>query len=149
MKKVIAFTDGSCSYKDKIGGVGALIILDGTEHRKKICGGERDTTSQRMEMMAAIMALQALNQPCDVVILTDSKYLKNGMTKWVSGWMRNGWKTQGKDPVKNQDLWKRLVEMSAKHDVTWKWIPGHSGISGNEQADALANKGRRMAKDES
>ena len=149
MKKYVIFCDGACwPNPNGFGGWGALIILDGTEHRQKIKGAEKNTTNNRMELLAAIMSLKALpDEPCEVVLMSDSKYVKNGITAWIHGWKKNGWMTKefgGRPaaPVKNADLWQELDVIRAKHSVTFKWVPGHSGISGNEQADRLANEAR-------
>ena len=124
------------------------MIFDGTEHRRELFGGERSSTNNRMEMMGAIMALESLREPCEVILMTDSKYLKNGITKWIKCWKARGWTTKEREPVKNRELWERLDALNQKHRVTWKWVPGHSGISGNEQADRLANRGKDLVRNE-
>lgn len=143
-KRVVIFTDGGCwPNPGGCGGWGAYLILDGTEHRKELFGGEPSSTNNRMEMTAAIMALQALKEPCDVKILTDSKYLRDGITKWMENWKRRGWITAEGSPVKNQELWREIDRLCSVHNVTWKWVPGHKGVRGNEKADFLAMKGRK------
>lgn len=139
MKTVEAFTDGACSGNPGPGGWGALLRYDGNE--RELCGGEEETTNNRMELLAAIEALSALKQPCHVRLTTDSTYVKDGITKWLENWKRNGWKTAAKKPVKNQDLWIRLDEQSSRHRIEWCWVKGHSGHPGNERADTLANRG--------
>ena len=133
------FTDGACSGNPGPGGWGVLMRYGKTE--KELCGGEDHTTNNRMELMAAIQALEALTRPVEVALHTDSTYVKDGITQWIHGWKRNGWKTAAKKPVKNVDLWQRLDDVLVRHDVTWHWVKGHSGQDGNERADALARKG--------
>ena len=133
------FTDGACSGNPGPGGWGAMLRYRGTE--REINGGEANTTNNRMEMMAAIQALEALRRPSRVTLYTDSKYLSDGITKWIHGWKRRGWKTAGKKPVKNQDLWQRLDAAIAGHDIEWRWVKGHAGHRENERADALARDG--------
>lgn len=132
------YTDGACRGNPGPGGWGA--ILKYREHEKTLHGAERRTTNNRMELMAAIRALEALNRPSDVRLHTDSQYVKNGITKWLAGWKRRNWTTAGREPVKNVDLWKRLEEASAKHRVQWVWVRGHSGHEENERADAIARR---------
>ena len=139
MKTVEAFTDGACSGNPGPGGWGALLRYNGNE--RELCGGEEETTNNRMELLAAIEALSALKQPCHVRLTTDSTYVKDGITKWLENWKRNGWKTAAKKPVKNQDLWIRLDEQSSRHRIEWCWVKGHSGHPENEKADTLANRG--------
>lgn len=139
MKTVEAFTDGACSGNPGPGGWGALLRYNGNE--RELCGGEEETTNNRMELLAAIEALSALKQPCHVRLTTDSTYVKDGITKWLENWKRNGWKTATKKPVKNQDLWIRLDEQSSRHRIEWCWVKGHSGHPENERADTLANRG--------
>ena len=139
MKTVEAFTDGACSGNPGPGGWGALLRYNGNE--RELCGGEEETTNNRMELLAAIEALSALKQPCHVRLTTDSTYVKDGITKWLENWKRNGWKTAAKKPVKNQDLWIRLDEQSSRHRIEWCWGKGHSGHPENERADTLANQG--------
>lgn len=136
MSQVDIYTDGACSGNPGPGGWGAILISK--DARKELSGGERLTTNNRMEMMAAIAALEALTRPCSVRLHTDSMYLKDGITKWLQNWKARGWKTADKKPVKNVDLWQRLDEARAKHQVTWHWVRGHNGHDLNEQADALA-----------
>ncbi|HMA15959.1 MAG: ribonuclease HI [Bacteroidota bacterium] len=130
------FTDGACSGNPGPGGWGAVLRYRDTE--KDLSGGEAATTNNRMEMMAAIMALEALKRPSKVELYTDSNYLRDGIMKWIHGWKRNGWKTADKKPVKNVDLWQRLERAIERHDVTWHWVRGHAGHPENERADALA-----------
>jgi ribonuclease HI len=137
--QVEIFTDGACSGNPGPGGWGAVLRYKGKE--KEISGGERATTNNRMEMMAAIMALESLKRPSKVALYTDSSYLRDGIMKWIHGWKRNGWKTAGKQPVKNVDLWQRLELALETHDVVWHWVRGHSGHPENERADALARAG--------
>ncbi|MBI1211970.1 MAG: ribonuclease HI [Alphaproteobacteria bacterium] len=134
--RVDVFTDGACSGNPGPGGWGAILISK--EARKELSGGERLTTNNRMEMMAAIAALEALKRPCEVHLHTDSMYLKDGITKWLAGWIAKGWKTADKKPVKNQDLWQRLDVARDRHAVSWHWVRGHAGHELNEEADALA-----------
>lgn len=136
---VTIHTDGACSGNPGPGGWGAVLSFDG--HVRELKGGERETTNNRMEMMAAIQALEALKRPCRVALYTDSVYLRDGITKWIAGWKRNGWRTAAKKPVKNQDLWERLDAALAPHQVEWHWVKGHAGDPGNERADALAREG--------
>lgn len=145
MSKLIEiWTDGACSGNPGPGGWGALLKADGKE--KELHGGDPATTNNRMELMAAIEALNALKKGSKVTLHTDSTYVKDGLTKWMAGWKRNGWKTAAKKPVKNKDLWLTLDEACARHDVSWKWVKGHAGDEGNERADALARKGAEEAK---
>lgn len=136
--EVIVHTDGACSGNPGPGGWG--VILEWNDHRRELKGGEPHTTNNRMELMAAIMALETLKRPCTVHVHTDSQYLRDGITKWIFSWKRNGWKTADKKPVKNQDLWQRLEAATHKHKIHWKWIKGHSGHEENERADELANR---------
>lgn len=133
------YTDGACKGNPGIGGWGAW--LRAGEHEKEMCGGEHDTTNNRMELTATIKALETLNVPCTVDIYTDSVYVRDGVTKWMSNWKRNNWRTASKQPVKNKDLWQALDEAIGLHDVNWHWVKGHSGNQGNERADQLANQG--------
>jgi ribonuclease HI len=137
--EVVIYTDGACSGNPGPGGWGAILRSGDTE--KELFGGDPATTNNRMELMAAIQALEALKRPAAVTLYTDSKYVHDGITKWINGWQRNGWKTSAKQPVKNGDLWQRLVEARDGHDVTWKWVKGHAGDPGNERADELARRG--------
>ena len=132
------FTDGACRGNPGPGGWGALLRYG--EHEKELYGAERETTNNRMELMAAIQALESLKRPCEVTLTTDSVYLQKGITEWIADWKRRGWKTAGKKPVKNQDLWERLDSaVRAHHNIKWQWIKGHSGHPENERADELAN----------
>ncbi|MBJ90304.1 MAG: ribonuclease HI [Woeseia sp.] len=133
------YTDGACRGNPGPGGWGALMISG--KHRKTIHGGETNTTNNRMELTAAIKALNALNGPRKVLLHTDSTYVMNGINDWLPRWKVRGWKTAAKKPVKNQDLWQALDEAIALHEIEWKWVRGHSGVPGNEEADALANQG--------
>ena len=143
MGVITIHTDGACSGNPGPGGWGALLEWKG--HEKELYGGEAETTNNRMELMAAICALESLKRPSTVRMVTDSVYVRDGVTKWIHGWKKNGWKTAAKKPVKNEDLWRRLEEAARRHDVRWDWIKGHSGDPGNERADALAVKGRDEA----
>ena len=133
---VIVHTDGACSGNPGPGGWGAILSFGNTE--KELSGGEPHTTNNRMEMMAAIAALEALKKPCTVELHTDSKYVQQGISQWIHGWKRNGWKTADKKPVKNVDLWQRLEAAIARHNVRWHWVKGHAGHDMNERADVLA-----------
>ena len=139
MKKVVIYTDGACSGNPGVGGWGALLLYG--EHRKEIFGGEKETTNNRMELTAAIRALQSLKKPCFVEVHTDSNYLKDGITEWIQKWKKNGWRRADRKPVKNTDLWQELDDAIAMHKIEWNWVKGHSGNYGNECADSLANKG--------
>ncbi|MHB8345966.1 MAG: ribonuclease HI [Acidiferrobacterales bacterium] len=136
--KVVIHTDGACRGNPGPGGWGA--VLGYGDHEKELWGAERDTTNNRMELMAAIQALEALKRSCEVTLTTDSEYVRKGITEWLAGWKRRGWKTSDKKPVKNQDLWERLEAASHMHRIHWKWIKGHSGHPENERADQLANR---------
>jgi len=137
--KVVIYTDGACRGNPGPGGWGAILISGA--HEREICGGELATTNNRMELMAAIQALELLKRPCDVELHTDSQYLRTGITEWINGWKARGWKTADKKPVKNDDLWKRLDEARARHKIAWRWVKGHNGHELNEKADELARKG--------
>lgn len=134
--KIEIFTDGACSGNPGPGGWGAILCAGG--HEKEISGGESATTNNRMEMMAAIRALESLKKPSAVVLHTDSRYVLDGITKWIKGWKAKGWKTADKKPVKNEDLWRALEEAASRHDVDWRWVRGHNDHVENERADALA-----------
>ena len=137
--QVVIYTDGACSGNPGPGGWGA-VMLSG-ENRKEICGGEPDTTNNRMELMGAIQALEALKKPCKVELHTDSQYVMKGISEWIHSWKRRGWRTADNKPVKNDDLWRRLDEARSRHDVTWRWVKGHAGHELNERADELAGQG--------
>jgi ribonuclease HI len=138
-RRIEIYTDGACRGNPGPGGWGALLIAG--RHRKTMHGGEPDTTNNRMELTAAIEALNALKRPSTVALHTDSKYVMHGITEWMHNWKKRGWKTANKKPVKNQDLWMALDEAIGRHDITWKWVKGHDGDPGNEEADRLANLG--------
>lgn len=139
MKKVELFTDGACRGNPGPGGWGVLLRFDGRE--KALFGGEKETTNNRMELTAAIEGLKALKESCDVVLTTDSEYVRKGITEWLQNWKARGWKTAAKKPVKNVDLWHSLDEQSGRHRIDWRWVKGHSGHRENEIADQLANQG--------
>jgi ribonuclease HI len=144
MTDLFAFTDGACSGNPGPGGWGVLLVArdgDAVVKERTLQGGEALTTNNRMELLAAIAALEALSRPSRLTVVTDSAYVKNGVTEWIHGWKRNNWRTAGKDPVKNADLWQRLDAAQARHKVTWTWIKGHAGHAENERADALARAG--------
>jgi ribonuclease HI len=145
MSKLIEiWTDGACSGNPGPGGWGVVLLWG--DHRKELYGGESETTNNRMELMAAIEALNALKKPSKVRLHTDSVYVKDGLTKWIHGWKRNGWKTASKKPVKNKDLWQELDEACKRHDIEWRWVKGHDGDEGNERADELARLGTAEAR---
>ena len=133
------FTDGACRGNPGPGGWG--VILRSGSHEKELFGGEQSTTNNRMELRAAIEGLAALKRPSQVTVTTDSQYVRQGITQWIEGWKRNQWRTSAKKPVKNQDLWQLLDQLTSRHEVTWEWVKGHSGHPDNELADALANRG--------
>jgi ribonuclease HI len=137
--KVRVFTDGACRGNPGPGGWGVILYYG--DHEKELYGGEAETTNNRMELMAAIQALEALTRDCEVDLTTDSQYVRKGITEWMSNWKRNGWKTAKKKPVKNADLWQRLEQATQEHKVNWHWVKGHSGHPDNERADELANRG--------
>ena len=144
MADLFAYTDGACSGNPGPGGWGALLIArDGDEvvKERELNGGAAETTNNQMELLAAITALETLSSPSRITIVTDSVYVKDGITKWIYGWKSRGWKTAAKKPVKNEELWKRLDEATQKHDVTWEWVKGHAGHPENERADELARQG--------
>ena len=141
--KVELFTDGACKGNPGPGGWGALLKYGANE--KELWGGEDNTTNNRMELMAAIEGLKALTRPCQVILTTDSKYVKQGINQWLAGWKKNGWKTASKQPVKNKDLWQALDGECSRHEVEWHWVKGHAGHAGNERADQLANRGAAEA----
>jgi ribonuclease HI len=136
---VEVWTDGACSGNPGPGGWGAILSYKGKE--KDLSGGEAMTTNNRMELMGAISALETLTRPCTVVLHTDSQYLRQGITAWIHGWKKNGWKTADRKPVKNEELWKRLDAALGRHKIEWKWVKGHAGDEMNERADALARAG--------
>ncbi len=137
--RVRIYTDGACSGNPGPGGWGAVLLYNG--ERKEICGGEIDTTNNRMELEATIQALQALKRRSTVALFTDSRYVTDGITQWIDGWKARGWRTAGKKPVKNMDLWQLLDAQTSNHDVTWHWVKGHDGNRENERADMLARRG--------
>jgi ribonuclease HI len=137
--KVVIYTDGACSGNPGPGGWGAILMFG--DKRKELSGGERSTTNNRMELMAAIQALEALNRPCEVELHTDSQYVQKGIHEWIHSWKRRGWLTADKKPVKNDDLWKRLDAARLRHKVDWRWVKGHAGHEHNERADELARLG--------
>ncbi|GAA6157714.1 ribonuclease HI [Pyruvatibacter sp. HU-CL02332] len=139
MTRVDVYTDGACSGNPGPGGWGA--ILTSGDNEREISGGEADTTNNRMELMAAIMALETMKRPVEVHLHTDSTYVRDGITKWIHGWKKNGWRTAAKKPVKNADLWQRLEEAASRHTVEWHWVKGHAGHPQNERADELARGG--------
>ena len=136
------FTDGACKGNPGVGGWGALLRSKGVE--RELFGGERETTNNRMELMGAISALEALKRHCQVRLHTDSKYVMQGITEWIGNWKKRGWRTADKRPVKNEDLWRRLDAIVAEHEIEWIWVKGHAGHEGNERADVLANRGVEM-----
>ena len=137
-KVVEVFTDGACRGNPGPGGWGALLRYNGTE--RELYGYQAQSTNNQMELMAAIQALETLTRPCEVVLTTDSQYVRQGITEWMSGWKRKGWKTAAGKPVKNQELWQRLDAAAAQHKIDWRWVKGHSGHDENERVDQLANK---------
>ena len=139
-RHVEIWTDGGCKPNPGPGGWAA--ILRWGDHERELSGSDAKTTNNRMELTAAIMALEALKRPCDVVLHTDSEYVRNGISRWINGWVRNNWRNAAKDPVANMELWQRLLAAAAPHDVDWKWVRGHSGNVMNERADLLATKAR-------
>ena len=150
MPELFAYTDGACSGNPGPGGWGALLVAREGEtvlKERKLSGGAPETTNNRMELMAAIAALEALERPSLITLVTDSAYVKNGVTEWISGWKRNGWKTSTKKPVKNADLWERLDAARTRHTVHWEWVKGHAGHPENERADELARQGMAPFKD--
>lgn len=138
-ESVEIYADGACKGNPGPGGWGAILQAGGKQ--KELFGGEPATTNNRMELMAVIRALESLKRPCAVTLFTDSQYVQKGMTEWIHAWKRRGWKTAGKQPVKNEDLWRRLEAAANVHRIDWRWVRGHAGNPGNERADLLANKG--------
>ncbi|MFW5633405.1 MAG: ribonuclease HI [Erythrobacter sp.] len=146
MKQVEIFTDGACKGNPGPGGWGVLLRLG--EHEKELSGGEAETTNNRMELTAAIRGLSALTEPCRVELYSDSKYVLDGMTRWVEGWKKRGWINASKKPVRNADLWHELIEVAARHEVTWHWVRGHSGHPENDRVDRLASdEAERIARE--
>ncbi len=143
MKTYTLYTDGACSGNPGPGGWGALILQEDEE--SEICGGEPETTNNRMELTAAIEALKQTPEDAEIRLYTDSKYVMDGITQWMANWKKNGWRTAAKKPVKNEDLWRELDALVSVRRIHWQWVKGHAGHPGNEQADALANKGMRLA----
>ncbi|MEM1196190.1 MAG: ribonuclease HI [Pseudomonadota bacterium] len=143
MKKVMIFTDGACKGNPGPGGWGALLRMG--RHEKELSGSEAETTNNRMEMTAIIKGLSALTEPCQVELYSDSKYVLDGITKWVDGWQKRGWLTASKKPVRNADLWHKLIEVAGRHDVSWNWVKGHSGHPENERVDKLASGAAEQA----
>ncbi|MEL6960746.1 MAG: ribonuclease HI [Pseudomonadota bacterium] len=144
MAELFAYTDGACSGNPGPGGWGALLVaMDGDTvlKERELKGGEADTTNNRMELLAAINALESLSRASEITVVTDSNYVKGGITEWIHGWKRRDWKTASKKPVKNEDLWRRLDEATSRHRVTWEWVKGHAGHPENERADELARAG--------
>jgi len=139
LKRIEIFTDGACRGNPGPGGWGALLRYG--EHERELFGGEPDTTNNRMELMAAIRALETLREPCDVDLTTDSEYVRKGISEWLPAWKARNWKTSDRKPVKNADLWQQLEQAAARHTVRWHWVKGHSGHDENERADQLANRG--------
>lgn len=139
--KVTIYTDGGCRPNPGPGGYGVLLIFG--DEQKELSGGSTGTTNNQMELTAACVALESLKEPCSVTLYTDSEYVKKGITTWMKDWVRNGWKTASRQPVKNQDLWQRLHEATQRHDVTWKWVRGHAGHAYNELVDQLATRARQ------
>ncbi|MBN4666611.1 ribonuclease HI [Pandoraea nosoerga] len=139
LPQVNIYTDGACKGNPGPGGWGALLVAG--KHRKEMFGGEANTTNNRMELLAVIRALEALNKPCHVVLHTDSQYVQKGISEWIHGWKARGWKTAAKEPVKNADLWQMLDAATQRHEIEWRWVKGHAGHDGNEAADRLANRG--------
>ncbi|MEQ5833888.1 ribonuclease HI [Marinobacter sp. NFXS9] len=138
-KRVVLYTDGACKGNPGPGGWGA--VLSYGDQERELHGGEKETTNNRMELMAAIQGLKALKRHCEVDLYTDSQYVRKGITEWMKNWKKNGWKTAARKPVKNADLWRDLDELTGSHDIKWHWVKGHAGIPGNERADQLANRG--------
>ena len=151
MPDIFAYTDGACSGNPGPGGWGAILVAmegDAILKERELSGGEPNTTNNRMELMAAIAVLETLDRPTRLTLVTDSTYVKNGITQWIAGWRARDWKTADKKPVKNQDLWQRLDTARASHDITWEWVKGHAGHAENERADELARAEVKRLKDE-
>ena len=152
MHNLFAYTDGACSGNPGPGGWGVLLIAKNQDtiiKEKEIFGGQEETTNNQMELLAAISALEALDRPSKIKIITDSSYVKNGVTQWLENWKNNKWKTASKKPVKNAELWRRLDQAKSRHEVIWKWVKGHAGHPENERADELARKGMQPFKNQS
>lgn len=150
MAELFAYTDGACSGNPGPGGWGVLLVAregDQVVKERSLSGGAADTTNNRMELLAAISALETLERQSAITVVTDSAYVKNGVTGWIEGWKRNGWRTSSKKPVKNEDLWRRLDEARARHHVRWEWVKGHAGHAENERADELARAGMKPFKE--
>ena len=145
MKKIEIHTDGACLGNPGPGGWAALLRY--REHERELAGGEPATTNNRMELMAAIRGLEALSEPCEVMLQTDSQYVRQGITEWMAGWVRRGWKTAGGDPVKNRDLWERLHAAAGRHRIEWRWVKGHNGDPDNERVDELARTAAQRVRD--
>lgn len=145
MKQIQINTDGSCLRNPGPGGWGVLLRY--RQHERELSGGEAQTTNNRMELMAAIMALESLTEPCQVTLHTDSQYVRQGITEWMPGWIRKQWKTAGGEPVKNRDLWERLHTATLRHQVDWRWVKGHSGDPDNERVDVLARSAAERIRD--
>ena len=143
MKRVEVFTDGACKGNPGPGGWGAILRMG--HHEKELSGGEAQTTNNRMEMTAVIKALAALREPCAVTVHTDSRYVIDGMTKWIAGWQKRGWVNASREPVKNADLWREMLDATARHKVAWQWVKGHDGHPENERADRLASDAASLA----
>lgn len=143
--EIVIYTDGACLGNPGPGGWGAVLRFG--EHEKQLYGGESNTTNNRMELMGAISALQAITKPYPVILFTDSSYVRNGITRWISGWKRNGWRTADKKPVKNAELWQQLDAIAAQYEIDWRWVKGHAGNEGNELADQLASRGAQEARE--
>lgn len=143
MKQVTIYTDGACSGNPGPGGWGVLLVWNG--HEREIYGGEAETTNNRMELMAALTALNILKEPCSIDLYTDSKYVRDGILTWIEGWKKNGWRTASRKPVKNAELWQQLDAARARHEIRWHWVKGHAGHPENERVDELARKGATEA----
>jgi ribonuclease HI len=146
MSDVEIYTDGACRGNPGPGGWGVLLLANGKE--RELCGGDPATTNNRMELTAAIRGLSALKRRCSVILYTDSEYVQRGIDEWIENWKKRGWKTASRKPVKNEDLWRQLDELTSRHDVHWQWVKGHAGNAGNERADELANAGLEKTLDE-
>ncbi|MBF0265143.1 MAG: ribonuclease HI [Gammaproteobacteria bacterium] len=139
LKQITIYTDGACKGNPGPGGWGALFLYG--DHKKELCGGEKETTNNRMELTAVIEALKQVKYSCQIDLHSDSSYVLNGITQWMKNWKKNNWKTAAKKPVKNEDLWRQLDEQVQQHQINWHWVKGHAGDAGNERADELANQG--------